>query len=91
MKRDYNDPTYKKWRKQIYSRDKFKCQWPNCTQTKYLQAHHILTWADNPGLRYHPNNGITLCKDHHKMVSGLEHIYASVFLKILSDKNNEKS
>jgi hypothetical protein len=89
MKRNYDDPAYKKWRKDVYKRDDYCCQWPNCTQRKYLNAHHILRWADNPGLRYHTDNGITLCKTHHQMINGLEHIYASVFTKILTDKKHE--
>jgi hypothetical protein len=87
MKRDYNDPAYKRWRKSVYTRDKFTCQWPNCNQHKKLNAHHINTWAHNPGLRYDIKNGITLCAAHHKMINGLESIYASIFLKILHDKN----
>jgi hypothetical protein len=91
MKRNYNDPIYKKWRLQVYTRDNWKCQWPYCDQSKKLNAHHILKWADNPGLRYLVSNGITLCHKHHKMITGLESIYSSIFLKILSDKANEKS
>lgn len=86
MKRDYSDPSYKRWRKQVYSRDNFICQWPNCTCKKKLNAHHIQIWAHNPGLRFDINNGITLCYNHHKMVRGLEEIYAPIFLKILADK-----
>ena len=89
MKRNYQDPTYKRWREQVYKRDKYKCQWPNCTHSKHLNAHHINMWAHNPGLRYDVGNGITLCKQHHKMISGQENIYASIFLKILADKKYE--
>jgi len=91
MKRNYDDPTYKNWRKEIYKRDKYCCQWPNCAERKSLNAHHILRWADNPGLRYNLDNGITLCKNHHKMITGLESIYSSIFIKILADKKNERS
>lgn len=91
MKRNFDDPAYKKWRLEIYKRDHFRCQWPNCTNKKNLNAHHIQTWANNPGLRYDKNNGITLCKLHHKMIHGLEHIYASIFIKMLADHKNERS
>lgn len=91
MSRDYDDPIYKKWRLQIYERDKFKCQWPGCNITKKLNAHHIRRWADNPGLRYNPLNGITLCKNHHKMVTGLESYYEAIFLKIAANNNDNKS
>lgn len=91
MKRNYDDPAYKNWRKEIYKRDKYVCQWSNCCERKGLNAHHILRWADNPGLRYNLDNGITLCKTHHKMITGLESIYSSIFIKILADKKNDRS
>ena len=64
--RNYEDPNYKKWRKEVYRRDGFKCRWPNCKARRGLNAHHIKTWAHYPGLRFDPNNGITLCRYHHK-------------------------
>jgi predicted restriction endonuclease len=91
MKRNFNDPAYKKWRNEVYKRDNFECQWPNCNVKNRLNAHHIQRWADHPGLRYNISNGITLCRIHHKMITGLESIYSSIFIKILADKNNEKS
>ena len=91
MKRNFNDPAYKKWRQEVYKRDNFECQWPNCKVKNKLNAHHIQRWADHPGLRYSVSNGITLCRIHHKMITGLESIYSSIFIKILVDKKNEKS
>jgi 5-methylcytosine-specific restriction endonuclease McrA len=89
--RNFDDPAYKKWRKDVYIRDKFKCQWPNCTSKKKLNAHHIMPWAHNIGLRFDINNGITLCYNHHKLIRGQEDIYACNFLKILADKKNDKT
>lgn len=83
MKRDYNDPLYKQWRKKIYDRDNHTCQWPGCDKTKKLQAHHIYRWADFPGLRYHTNNGITLCKDHHKLITNNEDDYRLFFSNLI--------
>jgi predicted restriction endonuclease len=80
--RNFNDPLYKQWRSAVYKRDKFKCQWPGCTLAKKLNAHHIKTWADFPGLRFNINNGITLCKYHHDFIKGAEDSYSEVFLKI---------
>ena len=88
MLRNYDDPQYKKWRLSIYKRDKFKCQWPGCVASKKLNAHHIKRWADCPGLRYDVNNGITLCKDHHKSINGIETYYESIFLKIVANNND---
>ena len=86
MSRDFNDPQYKKWRKLVYKRDNHTWQWLGCNVKKKLNAHHIRTWADFPGLRFEVNNGITLCKSHHKMISGIENIYEAVFIKILQNK-----
>ena len=90
MFRNYDDPQYKKWRQEVYKRDKHCCQWPGCDQKKKLNAHHIKTWANYPGLRFEINNGITLCKDHHKMIRGMEDNYEGIFLKLVADKNNDK-
>lgn len=90
MKRDYSDPLYKQWRLNIYKRDHFTCQWPNCKSKKQLHAHHINKWADFPGLRYHPDNGITLCKNHHTMITGHEESYAAAFFRILENNKHDR-
>lgn len=92
MRRDYRDPTYKKFRQKVLARDKHKCQWYGCNSSKKLNVHHIHRWCDNPGLRYDENNGITLCSLHHKMISGQETYYESIFKKIaINNKlNNDK-
>jgi 5-methylcytosine-specific restriction endonuclease McrA len=81
--RNYNDPLYKKWRKDIKKRDKHCCRWPYCKTKKRLQVHHILKWANYPGLRYHINNGITLCYTHHNFIKNDEDSYAPFFLKLV--------
>ena len=89
-KRNYDDPQYKQWRLNVYKRDKFTCQWPHCTFKKGLHAHHIYKWADFPALRFVLDNGISLCKIHHKMITNQEEIYAPIFSKILANKKNDK-
>lgn len=81
MRRNYQDPEYKEWRKRIRARDKSTCQFPGCDKRKAIEAHHILRWQDFPGLRYNDLNGICLCKEHHKIVTGNEDHY----IKILGD------
>lgn len=83
--RNYKDPQYKKWRQQVYERDHYMCRWPNCNTKRKLNAHHIKTWANYPGLRFNVHNGITLCKYHHDLIKGMEEVYAGTFLKILSN------
>mgnify|MGYP001189276499 FL=1 len=82
MFRNFKDPQYIKWRKLVYKRDGYKCQWPGCGMGKKLNAHHIKRWADFPGLRFEVSNGVTLCRYHHDMIKGMEDNYESIFLKI---------
>jgi hypothetical protein len=89
MTRNYNDPQYKKWRKEVRTRDNHKCQWPNCVNKKKLHAHHIHRWADFPGLRYNIHNGITLCKYHHDLIKNDEDSYAPFFLKLVQQCINK--
>ncbi len=58
---------YVDWRKQVYTRDNFKCKINNQDCKGRLEAHHILSWKDYLELRYEINNGITLCHAHHPM------------------------
>lgn len=88
--RNYNDAEYKKWRKIIRKRDGGACQWPKCFKKNSIQVHHILPWSQYPGLRYHIDNGICLCKFHHNMIKNDETTYASLFLKLLYNRKNNK-
>jgi len=80
--RNYNDPMYKQWRKEVYQRDGYKCLW--CGSKKKLQAHHIKLWAHYPQLRYVLSNGITLCKYHHSLIHGKEQQYERMLSGMLN-------
>ena len=82
-RRNWNDPAYAQWRKDIRSRDKGVCRWPGCNSKKRLEVHHIKKWNSNPALRYSINNGITLCKLCHQKIKGSEENYEMFFLKLL--------
>ena len=86
MKRDFDDPIYKKWRVDVYKRDKFTCQMPGCKRNKNLNAHHIQKWASASMLRYDVDNGITLCSACHKSITGKESHYASYFTQLINKK-----
>lgn len=87
MTRNFKDPQYVAWRKAVYKRDNYSCQWPNCNNKhKRLNAHHIKNWAQFPGLRFIIDNGITLCREHHDMIKGLEESFASTFMRIVASK-----
>jgi hypothetical protein len=87
--RNYRDPQYIQWRKDVRKRDHNCCQWPGCNKKTKLQAHHIQKWSDFPGLRYHIDNGITLCKDHHNMIKDNEENYSGFFFKLILNKRGK--
>lgn len=89
--RDYFDPKYSAWRKYIRLRDGNQCQWPGCNEKRYgkLHVHHIRGWTAFPHLRYDPNNGITLCRIHHKFTMGKEDFFLKLFMDIVH-RNNQK-
>jgi 5-methylcytosine-specific restriction endonuclease McrA len=56
----------KKWRMKVFVRDGFACQ--NCGVVGiFLNAHHIKWWSTHPKLRFVVSNGITLCRDCHRL------------------------
>lgn len=61
-----SEPKYKEWRKSVFERDNYTCQ--KCfLKGIYIEAHHIKSWAKYPELRYEISNGLTLCRECHKL------------------------
>jgi 5-methylcytosine-specific restriction endonuclease McrA len=89
MKRNYDEPVYRDWRIKVYKRDKFTCQMPDCKSKYKLQAHHIRKWSDAAILRYDVDNGITLCRNCHDSINGLESHYEPLFSQIVRQKNGK--
>jgi hypothetical protein len=62
---DRSSYIYADWRKQVFTRDGYKCKIQNEDCCGKIEAHHILGWKSHPELRYVVQNGITLCHAHH--------------------------
>lgn len=86
ISRPYQDPMYKKWRKDVIERDNHCCQWPMCSKKTRLEVHHIKKWSEFPLLRYNIQNGITLCREHHKSIKNKEADFENLFTTILNYK-----
>jgi predicted restriction endonuclease len=56
---------YSKWRTKVLKRDDYHCVL--CDSVKTLHTHHKEGYTQNPLLRYDVDNGVTLCKMHHKI------------------------
>ena len=79
--RNFDDPRYKKFRKEVRKRDRATCQL--CSSKTYVQVHHILKYSEFIHLRFDPINGICLCRRCHTMVNRFEHIYVKTFMEIV--------
>lgn len=85
MRRNYDDPAYKDFRREVLKRDGKKCMMPGCKNRRNLQVHHIKKWSSAASLRYETSNGITLCKKCHDSIKGYEHQYEHMFRIIIDE------
>ncbi len=64
---------YKTWRDSVYRKDNWSCA--DCgihCQKGNIVAHHLVSFADHPELRYEINNGQVLCRPCHARVHAEE-------------------
>lgn len=82
--KERGSPAYHYWRKQVWTRDNWKCKIENESCNGRIEAHHILSWKDYPELRYNINNGITLCHAHHPRKRAEEKRLSPYFMELVS-------
>ena len=57
---------YQRWQTEVFERDDYTCQNPNCGANTCLDAAHIIARSQATYSRYDINNGITLCRTCHE-------------------------
>lgn len=78
---------YVEWRKEVWTRDNYRCKINNKDCKGKIEVHHILSWRDYPELHYEINNGITLCHAHHPRVRAEEKRLSPYFKDLVSVSN----
>lgn len=79
---------YKLWRNSVFARDRFICQKCNIPHKK-IEAHHIIKWSQDESKRFLVSNGLTLCLDCHKIVTGREIEFENEFQRIIAQKRGK--
>jgi len=86
--RQYDSIEYKVWRKAVKTRDNYECQFPGCGYNVqiHLEVHHIERLVDRPDLAFEVDNGITLCRQCHTKINGMEYMYEALFKDIVNSE-----
>ena len=58
---------YKEWRNEVFARDNYTCQCCGSSKGGNLNAHHLNGYAWCKDERLNVDNGITLCKECHRL------------------------
>jgi transposase-like protein len=77
-------------KRSILSRDEHRCQMPGCRSYEdlRLEIHHIVSIRD--GGETSLSNAVTLCRQHHREITGREKEYILLFQEIVK-RNTQKA
>lgn len=81
---------WKAWRREVFERDDYTCQFC-CKHGIELEPHHIIPVSKNKKLIFVVDNGITLCKKCHNPTKNRESAYIVLCEWINQLKNNSLS
>jgi predicted restriction endonuclease len=57
----------RRFKREVRERDNCTCQFPGCGYySKHIDVHHIAKRSQRPDLKFAVNNGICLCRPHHR-------------------------
>lgn len=59
---------YRNWIKEVFNRDKYKCQYCGNSESGNLQAHHLIPFKTLLSLFLKRNNKLDIKKDHFKLL-----------------------
>jgi len=85
-KNEYSQNFTQSFKKKIFKRDNYQCQFPDCFIKEDLTVHHILYQKKMTD----ENSCITLCRAHNSFVNKKEEreIWKSYFKRLLHYKSN---
>ena len=85
-----NSDTFLEWRKNVFARDNYTCQFCYSVIGGKFNAHHIQKFSDFPMKRFDVENGITLCSSCHGQTQNNEENWEFVCNYILRQNKQLK-
>jgi hypothetical protein len=69
-------------RQVILERDGYRCRWPGCNATTWLEINHIIPTSEGGDTT--AENGITLCRKHHRGIARREGDFVELFSALIA-------
>ncbi|MCK9279263.1 MAG: HNH endonuclease [Melioribacteraceae bacterium] len=76
---------YRKWKKEVLTRDNFSCKMPDCNKkTDKMNVHYIIPIYMDDTKIFEVDNGITLCQECHRKIHFKEEELVDLFKGIIN-------